>query len=118
MKKLKVFIEISGVETFVGTIAGNSPQDASFTYADEYIAAAHPPISISLPISDSSFSAEKTKNFFEGLLPEGFARKSVAEWLHTAEGDYLAILEALGQECLGAIRIVGDSFVHGGYYRL
>ncbi len=118
MKKLKVFIEISGVETFVGTIAGNSPQDASFTYADEYIAAAHPPISISLPISDSSFSAEKTKNFFEGLLPEGFARKSVAEWLHTAEGDYLAILEALGQECLGAIRIVGDSFVHGGYEEL
>ena len=118
MKMLKVFIEINGVEIFVGTIEGNSPQDSCFTYANEYIEAAYPPISISLPISDITFNAEKTKNFFEGLLPEGFARRSVAEWLHTAEEDYLTILETLGQECLGAIRILGDSSVSGSYEEL
>ena len=33
------------------------------------------PISLSLPFSDSAFSPVRTKNFFEGLLPEGFTRR-------------------------------------------
>ena len=82
MKKLDVFIEVNGEQTRVGSIIGNTSLDAKFSYADEYIAAQMPPISISFPISDEEFSVEATKNFFEGLLPEGFARKSVANWIH------------------------------------
>ena len=33
-------------------------------------------------ISGESFSAEQTRRFFEGLLPEGFTRRSVAQLLH------------------------------------
>ena len=115
MKKLEVFIEINGVQTHVGAITGNSAYDAQFSYAEEYIAAGYPAISISLPVSDISFSAERTKNFFEGLLPEGFARKSVANWIHASEEDYLTILEVLGAECLGAIRISDGSHDTGSY---
>lgn len=56
---------------------------------------------ISLPFQKEPFSAEKTKNFFESLLPEGFSRRAVADWIKTDEYDYLAILKALGKECLG-----------------
>ncbi len=118
MRKLKVFIEINGAQTFVGTISGNSAQDACFAYAEEYIKAERPPISISLPVSDRPYGADKTRNFFEGLLPEGFAKRSVAEWIHVSEDDYLTILEVLGQECLGAIRVLGDTKTHGKYEEL
>ena len=89
MRKLQIYIEIEGKQTYVGLITGDSPQDARFAYSDSYIAAGYPPISISLPISRNPFSAEATKNFFEGLLPEGFARKTVANWIHASEDDYL-----------------------------
>ena len=51
MRKLQIYIEIEGKQTYVGLITGDSPQDARFAYSDSYIAAGYPPISISLPIS-------------------------------------------------------------------
>lgn len=115
MRKLQIYIEIEGMQTYVGSISGKTPQDAQFVYSDQYIAAGHPAISISLPISTQPFSTKATKNFFEGLLPEGFARKSVANWLHASEDDYLTILSVLGSECLGALRISDDIQVNGDY---
>lgn len=34
------------------------------------------------------------------ILPEGFARKTVADWIHASEEDYLTILETLGCSAL------------------
>lgn len=115
MRTLQIYIEINGTQVHVGSINGKTPQNAQFVYSDEYIAAGHPPISISLPISTQPFSTEATKNFFEGLLPEGFARKSVANWLHASEDDYMTILSVLGAECLGALRISDDAQVAVDY---
>jgi hypothetical protein len=42
-------------------------------------------------------------------LPEGFTRRCVAEWMHVEEKDYLSILAGLGQECLGAIKVIDES---------
>lgn len=47
MRKLQIYIEIEGKQTYVGLITGDSPQDAQFAYSDSYIAAGYPPISIS-----------------------------------------------------------------------
>lgn len=110
MRRLAVFIEINGTERHVGTIAGNNFTDACFFYADEYLEALDSrAISISLPLSEHSFDAVRTKNFFDGLLPEGFTRRCVAGWAHEDENDYLSILAILGNECLGAIRIIDES---------
>lgn len=118
MRKLFVFIEIEGKEHYVGEIFGSSADDACFSYDDEYIAAGYPSISISLPTSMKRFTAEKTKIFFEGLLPEGFARKSVAAWIHAKEEDYLTILSVLGSECLGALRVSAErEFSKSASYR-
>ena len=107
MRELSVFIELNGIQTLVGKIAGESYLDARFRYEQEYLdnkdAAA---ISISLPLQQEAFSPAKTKNFFESLLPEGFSRKAVANWMKADENDYISILAELGRECLGAIKIV------------
>ena len=115
MKTLGISIEINGEQNRVGCITGSSPQDARFVYFPEYMDAGNRPISVSLPLREEPFSADVTRYFFEGLLPEGFARRSVSEWLHANEDDYLTILQALGRECLGAIRVSSPGETGGGY---
>ena len=103
---LKVSIEILGKQQLAGFIKGADTDSAAFCYAEEYLKLPNVRgISFSLPLQKEVFSPEKTKIFFEGLLPEGFSRKAIADWLKTDENDYLSILEKLGTECLGAIRI-------------
>ena len=110
MIRLKVSIEISGKNVYAGLITGNNSSDAVFAYDDTYLnnpAAA--PISISLPLQSEPFTAVRTRNYFEGLLPEGFLKMTVAQRMRTDENDYLSMLAALGRECLGAIMITDDS---------
>jgi serine/threonine-protein kinase HipA len=84
MKRLNVWIEINGESIHAGDIEGDSPDNAVFTYDPSYIKSNYPSLSISLPVTSKAYSPDATKNFFEGLLPEGFARKSVAKWIKAA----------------------------------
>ena len=106
MTKLEICIEKNGNMIPVGSIRGEDESDACFQYNEEYRrspdAAA---LSISLPLQKDPFSPARTARFFEGLLPEGFTRRSVAQWMHVDESSYLSILHGLGRECLGAIRV-------------
>lgn len=117
MRELSVYIELNGIQTLVGTISGEQYNDARFRYVREYIEAREAaPISVSLPFQDDYFSTEQTRNFFESLLPEGFSRKAVADWMKADENDYISILAQLGRECLGAIKIVeGNDDRESGY---
>ena len=110
MDKLYIYVEIKGDKRLVGNISIISSDNAEFSYDEEYLHSRDArPISISLPLEEKSFDAQKTRNFFEGLLPEGFTRRCVASWLHKDETDYLAILSGLGRECLGAISVVEEN---------
>lgn len=118
---LTVLIEINGVMTKAGVITGTDYKNAVFTYVESYTSdKKHRPISISLPFSNKAFSSETTKNYFEGLLPEGFTRKSIADSMHSDPDDYISILKELGRECLGAIQIIDESnqIVDGSYKEL
>lgn len=109
MRKLIVNIERNGSMVYAGEIIGANQSDASFLYAESYLAdKASRPISISLPLQNSPYSPQETKDFFEGLLPEGFTRRSVANWMQVSENDYLSILAGLGKECMGALQIYED----------
>lgn len=109
MRRLSVYIEIKGESVYVGEIVGKDSNDACFTYADVYLEnSEHRAISIGLPLEEKTFNARRTRVFFEGLLPEGFTRRCVAEWMHMDESDYMSILAGLGRECLGAIKIVDE----------
>ncbi len=109
MIRLSVYIEIKGKQRLVGYITGDSYIDSCFQYSEGYLDSEYRmPISISLPLQKDAFSADVTRIFFEGLLPEGFSRKAVANWIKTDENDYITILSVLGHECIGAIKIVGN----------
>lgn len=121
MKKLFVEIEINCEAVFAGIIEGNDSADACFTYSPEYLSRNDArPVSISLPLQEEPFSPAKTRNYFEGLLPEGFLKMTVAQTMRTDESDYLSILAALGRECLGAITVYeeGDTETEPRYEHL
>ena len=121
LRNLTVEIEIGGATTYVGNLVGNDSLDAQFSYAESYLAApGSRPISVSLPLEEKTFDAARTRNFFEGLLPEGFTRRSVAAYLRAEAGDYLTLLEKLGRECLGAITVreAGSPEIPAEYRRL
>ncbi|MBQ3967986.1 MAG: HipA domain-containing protein [Lachnospiraceae bacterium] len=108
-RTININVEKNGRPVRVGNICGDSTAEARFSYFDEYLQSEDArPISISLPLQKEPFSVAKTGNFFEGLLPEGFSRRAVADWVKADENDYLTILEKLGQEFLGAILIDDD----------
>ena len=86
MRHYNVYLEVNGSQVRVGDIEGNSSEDACFSYTKEYLSENDSiAISISLPLQDEPFSPERTKNFFDGLLPEGFMRKSIASNMHFDE---------------------------------
>ena len=75
MRRLSVFIEIEGKFEYVGEIVETDFGDACFAYADSYLEnPEHRAISIGLPLEEKNFDAQRTRIFFEGLLPEGFHR--------------------------------------------
>lgn len=106
MNKLNVYVEIQGKSKLIGHIDVNNDQ-GTFSYEEEYLQNPNSsPISISLPLEEKTFNVQRTKTFFDGLLPEGFTRRCVAGWMHKEETDYLSILAGLGRECLGAVKII------------
>ena len=82
-EKYQISIERDGRMVPVGSISGESYRTATFSYIEEYLDDRNAvPVSISLPLQRENFSAEQTRRFFEGLLPEGFTTRSVAQLLH------------------------------------
>lgn len=120
MRAYQVYIELQGKQVRVGEIRGNTSEDARFSYAAEYLSENHSgAVSVSLPLQTEPFSPERTRCFFEGLLPEGFMRRIIASNMRLEENDYLSILYNLGRECLGAVRIDdADGEPESGYEAL
>lgn len=66
MRNLGVWIEIGGLQTYVGRIIGEKEEDARFSYAEEYLSGnIARPISMHLPLSANAFSVDDTRNFLK-----------------------------------------------------
>ena len=106
MSDLNVSVERCGKMFPAGQLLESGRGRARFRYLDSYLEMeGAAPISVSLPLQEQAFDEDRTKTFFEGLLPEGFTRRTVAAGLKVQENDYLSILAALGSECLGALQV-------------
>lgn len=82
MRKLIVNIERNGSMVYVGEIIGANQSDASFLYAESYLAdKASRPISISLPLQNSPYSPQETKNFFLSLQKKNTKCQDNIIWL-------------------------------------
>ena len=98
MRQLRISMEREGMQVPVGTISGNTPADACFAYDADYLEREDAvSISVMLPLQEAAFDPDRTRRYFDGLLPEGFTRRCVAQWLREEEGDYLSLLAGLGQ---------------------
>ncbi|MDR1015273.1 MAG: type II toxin-antitoxin system HipA family toxin [Coriobacteriales bacterium] len=107
---LSVRLQRRGVFQTVGSIEVVAENNGRFTYSDEWCSRpSNPPLSLSLPLKRRSSHSALMRPYFEGLLPEADARKAIADKLGISEHSYLHILQALGDECIGAVTVTDAS---------
>ena len=81
----------------------------TFQYAESWLDSENRmPLSNSLPLQAARFPLRACTPFFNGVLPEGSSRATIARVLGlSAENDF-ALLEAIGGECAGAVCLLPD----------
>ncbi len=89
-----------------GTIVEGVGLSYEFAYTVEWRAHGRPALSLALPNDGTTIPQERSRAYFGGLLPEGGARRQIAEREGVDELDDIALLALLGRECAGAITIV------------
>lgn len=85
-------------------VNGKKTGSATFRYYDD---AAYD-LSLSLPRSKKEFNVVETRNWFEGLLPEGDRHALLAKHFILTAVDYTGLLSEIGYECAGAVTF-GDA---------
>lgn len=98
-------------EKDVGRILQRSTESYSFEYLPEWQAnARHVPLSRSLPVQQQRHSTKPITNFMWGLLPDN--ARTLEEWsrrFQVSARNPFALLAAVGQDCPGAVQIVGPN---------
>ncbi len=115
MRTLEVYLR----GKLVGTI-NETRRGARFTY-DSTICEVYPGaplLSLALPVKRRPFGEAKTRNWFEGLLPEGDRRDRVCRRLGLDPYDWVGLLAEIGWECAGAVQVFseGEAREHDGSY--
>ena len=64
-----------------------------------------PAISLTLPVREAPYQHDAAKAYFANLLPEGEARTAIEMRLGIARGDDYALLQRIGGDCTGAVRL-------------
>lgn len=91
-----------------GRVAGRLTDDGStlrFAYDPNWLADGQPPLSQSLPL-DGTFPDRVGAAFFEGLLPEGQMRQSIARRFGVSADNPFSLLEEIGGDCAGAVSLL------------
>jgi serine/threonine-protein kinase HipA len=94
-------------ENLVGVLAQNPHGDMTFRYAEGWLT--NPEVtalSQSVPLRAEPFSHRECKGFFGGILPEGNIREVIARNEGISAKNDVALLEAIGGDCAGAITFV------------
>lgn len=106
--ELPVYAEYHGRELLAGTLDTSPYENEGFQYSAEWLEnGPHRPLSLSLPLQQQRFSARQIRPYFDGLLPEGTPRNSIAKQLHVSSNAYVKILAGIGWECIGAVSVHG-----------
>jgi serine/threonine-protein kinase HipA len=93
----------------VGALDSTPDRGVVFSYDGAYLADPQArPLSLSLPLREKPFSQAASLPFFAGLLPDGDARRKVADYLHVSETSTLKLLDALGGDCAGTVSIMPE----------
>ena len=92
--------------TVVGSLTVDRHGAMRFVYDGDWLAdPSAPALSVSLPKRPRPFLPRECRPFFEGLLPEGVQRDSVAAVLGVSRANEFKLLERLGGEVAGALAL-------------
>lgn len=95
----------------VGTLFSAGDNDYRFAYDPDLVDEIGPGqglLSNSLPVRREPFSAETTRAYVEGLLPEGHRRRRIGKELELDQVDGYLMLTELGQDCPGAVTFLPE----------
>jgi serine/threonine-protein kinase HipA len=90
----------------IGTLFPVGENDYRLAYAPERIAGfgrGAAVLSNSLPASAEPYSANATRAYVEGLLPQGMRRRKLADELGIEPSDGYALIAEIGRDCTGAV---------------
>jgi serine/threonine-protein kinase HipA len=96
----------------IGSLERTGPSRYRFSYSEEAIKGDRDDpmarLSASLPLREDRFKPSESAPFFEGLLPEGAVRATIAGKLGISEGNGFGLLAALGADCAGAVVVLPE----------
>lgn len=96
----------------VGSLERTGPSRYRFAYSKEAIeedwSDPMARLSASLPLREERFKPSESAPFFEGLLPEGAVRATIAGKLGLSEANGFGMLAALGADCAGAVMVLPE----------
>ena len=97
----------------IGELSRSAPGRLRFHYAEPVRAelAGAPVLSVSMPVRNQPYTAAVPAAYFEGLLPEGEARRMIAYDLRLDPDDTYGLLAALGRDCAGAVCLLAPGEV-------
>lgn len=96
----------------VGSLERSGPSRYRFAYSRDAIKGGRSDpmarLSASLPLGEERFTPSDSAPFFEGLLPEGAVRATIAGMLGLSEANGFGMLAALGGDCAGAVMVLPE----------
>jgi serine/threonine-protein kinase HipA len=95
----------------IGKLFPAGENDYRLAYTPERIAEFGPGAAVlsnSLPRSDQPYSADASRAFVEGLLPEGTRRTKLARELDIDPGDGYALIAEIGHDCAGGVSFLPE----------
>jgi len=93
-----------------GRLVQTGPHQYKFTYLSGYKG---PPISLTMPVKLGFYDFDRFPPFFDGLLPEGGQLDALIRQNKIDAHDYMAQLEAVGADLVGAVTVINDSSQKG-----
>lgn len=90
----------------IGRLLPTGKASYSFVYRPETVEAEGAGallLSNSLPVRSEPFSADASRAYIEGLLPQGRRRRTIARELDLDPQDGYGLIAELGRDCLGAV---------------
>ncbi len=105
---LPIHRDNAGIVERVGSL---NRKNRLFSYDEAYLNSPKAtPLSFSPPLISQEYSEESFRPYFEGILPEGEPRRTLAKELGVREEDYLEILAQSGLDCVGDVIINLDAY--------
>lgn len=99
---------MNGIE--VGVLEKTRGGGMAFTYSQGWLeSASKRPISLSMPLSDGTYTGHEVYNYFDNLLPDNpVVRERVMAKFAVPVDHPFDILAAIGNDCVGALQLLED----------